>query len=529
MSIAPAFKQGRRSVRLGWILWSVAALIALELFYLAWGNFWLPRRFVGLAKRADLELRLTGFRTLYPGEFRLERMALSGGRFEFNATAQRVRGRLSLGSLLSSGYELVWFAASEVEVRVPSPAALVTALSQAADNAKAPIVQLGALSGPGDAPALRVAQASLDLRDLQLGGVRFRGPMKTFVHGLELRKDGVSLAADVHFSGLKVAHTPNPDATSSVLEGQLALRVGDGIQVTSKSTSPRLEIARLFGATSALGLVDARLDVMLRLGGRENTAPSTIELVGSVLRDESSGPNALIVRNPRLRLRLTDETGGAPKTELGHFELSSPRIELTVQQQRQQFSCKASGKLEQAAVEPFGIALSDTTIHVERGEPALGGALQGELVGMRATWSGISGLSLSGHLTASGSDAGTLLDLGQAAPGARWMLSEIEGTPFQLALELDDQRGVFALEDVAITTARDSANGAMYLSDTGLRGALLVQRASFQLGIVLSPEGMRLETQATDGWLRETLARLPTELPRPPQPESGLAHHQPQP
>ena len=67
---------------------------------------------------------------------------------------------------------------------------------------------------------------------------------------------------------------------------------------------------------------------------------------------------------------------------------------------------------------------------------------------------------------------------------------------------------LIALEDIALTTAADDASGALFLGDTGARGAFLFKRGKLKIGVEVEPDAMTLNLSAKRAWLTRSVAAL---------------------
>jgi hypothetical protein len=197
------------------------------------------------------------------------------------------------------------------------------------------------------------------------------------------------------------------------------------------------------------------------------------------------------------------------------------RGSLSAQSPSTDLFCSAAGAFEVDSEAPFrileqsqtSITFDSGTIHARRlgqqGVPSRpSSALSASLSLSRASWSHSAGFELGGTLTAQGADAGALLTLAHADPGARWMLNEVVGQPFTAQLQASLTSARLALEHVEIATDGVTADGAVAIADGGARGAFLVERGRLNLGVQVTKDGLQLRLAPPRVWLRQSLRPL---------------------
>ncbi|MEO6600436.1 MAG: hypothetical protein ABIQ16_11220, partial [Polyangiaceae bacterium] len=277
------------------------------------------------------------------------------------------------------------------------------------------------------------------------------------------------------------------------------------------------ELGALLGVNRDLSSTDGSLAVELSFMNDALASGSLLSLSSGELRAPavSFAPAGALFHELELKASLAEQAEtNAPR--LWDCDLNSPRVDLTLFGEPRRFSLHAAsrvGALFERA--PSTLTFSDGNVQAQRlpvpDEPAADRERKLELAlkGAHATFSEAEGFAIAGSLTASGSDAGSILRLTEADPALLWMLSELDRTPFDMEVDVSVQPSRMAFEGVTLTTKRDAAaHGALFVDDGGARGAFLVRRGRLQLGVHVAPSGMTLDMGVNGEWLSRSLQEI---------------------
>jgi hypothetical protein len=160
------------------------------------------------------------------------------------------------------------------------------------------------------------------------------------------------------------------------------------------------------------------------------------------------------------------------------------------------------------------IDVSDIAVVETSRGPALGAASAGRL-GMHAMLRVENALldaarvfEVAGRLYVRGDDAGIWLDLAGAPESVRWMLSELEGQPFEIEASLRACPTAVAFDGVRFQSGLMVGTGALRRAAEGWSGALQLRRGSFSLGISIAPGDVQTLLSPEPFWLDAERARL---------------------
>jgi hypothetical protein len=494
--------------------------LGAELVYVPLASWCLPSAFAALARRHDLELRVVHFRSWYPGDVRANSLVISGQDEGIALTSQAIRGRIELSPLLSGTLAFAFLKVSEVAATVTRRQ---TTLARGTEAVRPPSnVRYAGLLGLPDLERLRLDTAELDVRAVQVGTLRLAGRLVLRFEKTTVSTEGGRVHATATLRGVSA---PRPADERGEALGDLAGKFS--LELT-RSPTQALAPARWRGATrgelnwrtASLSdlldsgpdwvVTDARLAFELHGVGTTPAAGSFAELHARELRApplpfESCN---LVLREARIRVE-GDEPAGAPNQPGGSLSAQSPSADLFCGESAGAFAVEADTRFRLPESKDPSVALESGTIHARRSGPVApsgsSSALNVTLSLSRASWSRSTGLELGGALTARGPDAGSLLTLAHADPGARWMLNELVGQPFAAKLALSFSPARLAFERVELETDSVAANGAVAIGDDGAHGAFLVERGRLNLGVQVTAGGLRLETAPTRVWLRQSL------------------------
>ncbi|MEO8983309.1 MAG: hypothetical protein ABI548_27350 [Polyangiaceae bacterium] len=506
-------------------MWGLVAVAGLELAYLAVFNIWIPARLVAFAKRHELSLRLTGFRSLYPGDLRVAAMQLSGASQAFDITTEAVQGRMKLWALIGGSFDLASLQVANVRAHVKRPGELLLARAR---GSAAPTRVEAQEAGFGDLPGMqqiRVDRAKISVASAGLGALKLDGQVEVQVTRARLAEGGLEMQAFAHFLNVKATRASRDDAPLAALDGDVAWQIteregarrradGSRLSVRSSMRWRTANLGALLGTGPDIDARDAHLSVELRMNDGATRPGSYVELQSAELRapDLPVLLGAGVFRQARLRLDL-EAPKASPDHLTGSLSLHSADVEFAFHGQAQHFSIAGKTTIDDLDTSASSLRLSGGQFHAERAssrgvQAEAQQALHLVLKLDRAHWSSHSGLGLSGELLANGSDASALLALGPPDPGARWMLSELVLTPFNLRLDVRLRPELVSLQNIVLRTPRDDARGALYLGDAGARGVLLFQRGKLNIGVEVQPDTLNLNLGVDGAWLTRSLAAL---------------------
>jgi hypothetical protein len=123
----------------------------------------------------------------------------------------------------------------------------------------------------------------------------------------------------------------------------------------------------------------------------------------------------------------------------------------------------------------------------------------------QATLSPGEGLTFSGKLRAAGDDAAVLLDLAGADEAVRLTLSLLEDSPFTLAARISRRPSSTVLRDVDFGSAEAAlqARGTFFAGEETRRGAFVLRRDTFRLGITVHQDAVRTRFGVDEAWLSD--------------------------
>lgn len=224
-----------------------------------------------------------------------------------------------------------------------------------------------------------------------------------------------------------------------------------------------------------------------------------------------------------LELRVS---GDSSADGSGWMSLEGPRTTLTTPSRTIDFSLRTRLELQRWSVPdsgPFQVRLGDGLIEAsdiasrstgpsdvpaeKRGHTALRALLRVEAGRFAAP----DELTLLGRVHVKGADAGVGLDWANADAGARWMLAELIGQPFELEAALQLCGAGLTLDDIRLETGLTQGTGVLRSVGDESRGALVLRRGSLSVGVRLLPGGAQALLSPEPGWL----VKERSELDRP--------------
>ncbi len=214
-----------------------------------------------------------------------------------------------------------------------------------------------------------------------------------------------------------------------------------------------------------------------------------------------------------VQLRVSGESGEAGS---GWMALEGPQATLTTRGKTIDFALQARLELQHRGSEasgPLQLTLGDGVIDASdivltspqrprapaasRGDTGLRVILRVEAGRFVAP----GGLSVLGRAHVKGPDAGAGLDWANADAGARWMLDELVGQPFELEAALHLCDAGLEIDDIRVRSGVTQGEGALRYDDGAARGAVLLRRGALNIGVTLLPDGAQALLSPEPRWL----------------------------
>jgi hypothetical protein len=394
-----------------WIKWGLIAAVTLEVGYLAAFNVWLPARVLELARRYELSLTLTGFRTLYPGDLRVRAVRLSGPNQSFVIATNELQGRLKLWGLLRGSLELAWLSVAGAQAHLKNPSALLLACSGPQIGVRRRNVFRAASLVVPSVDRILVDRAAIEVVSAELGALKLNGIVELRITHARLAETGLQMRAFAQFPNLSAARASGEEAPVTALSGDLAWelspRSGAGAEAGGARTLLRgtmgwktANLGRLLGTGPGLDALDAHLALELRLVDGAARLGSYVQLDAAELRlpPLHPAPSGALFRQARLRMELAAQS--TPEEGLkGSFSLQSGDVEFGFHGQQQHFSLTGNAKIENLNASAPSLLLGAGKLHLQRGESRDPGAAAQQALSLvltldRAFWSSRSQLDL---------------------------------------------------------------------------------------------------------------------------------------
>lgn len=407
---------------------------------------------------------------------------------------------------------------------------------------------------PPTSDAVRIDEAELGLRTIRLGELVLGGPLEAQLTRIVIEAGHVSgeLAA-----APKAAHLGSSRVEGGLtVDGKLALvlsgssdpeaspwrRLSGTIELSA--SAPELKMG---GATALYRLHGARLQLQaaLREGaplpgsvGQLEIDGMSIELETSTLRAPSGavltasvkepdgelqvqfkgprlewGPGdaaASSLENPRLELELRTSSEAPPGVFAGNGRLSATQAELTLAGMRWALQLEGTAEVQSLDLQQLSgrivkgsLQARELRLQAEAGSWAKLG--QAHLAIHRAAWTPQQGVSLAGPLRGSGEDAGVFLQLFDAAPALRWMLSSLIQQPFTFSSELEIAPSSLSLQRVQVGAGKITGGGAFQVRSDRRLAAFLLRRGALRIGVSVNGDAIALHPAASEDWLTHAL------------------------
>ncbi len=514
--------------------WCAVTLVGLEVIYVLGMTAFLDKRLRSAAGDGGLDVRAISLRSWYPGDLRARSVSLIDERLGLKLTTGIAAARFDLLSLLRGSLRLKWLRLEGVALQVQS-------LDRVADFAQrdAPLEPVGSVHPPlmirggmfagastSTGKGMRIDRVHATLQRVQLESTRLNGTTTLTLETVHVAAAQVSFVGKAKCRGLSWTRTGDArELARASAELDFRWRPASG-------THARTNLERLDMTGSARGTVAeiARLlewpPAWLSTRGGRMTANWQVEH-GALLpqshfdfkADDAQGTAA----------PLTWSTPDGLDLSLEVVNAKSPRLELQLSSRAAYAHISRSSQAADAEGATFGMQLDAT---LERsGESGKFSLATGRLVARNVelgagtldpktpqlgfsldlsagSWSTVDGLRAAGELHGAGADAGLVVDLITTEPSVRLMFAELRQQPFHVSSRLEVRDAMLAFEHIAFEASSISAHGGLFLTDLPARGAFVVERGAFRIGLRLAQGLVETRFSPPRGWLDGSLASL---------------------
>lgn len=498
----------RRSRGLRWLVRIILALTVLEVAYLGIANLWVLPRLTDLATRSGYRVQHTGLSSLYPGDLRASVIEVTGWRIV--AKTHAVRGRMRLLSWLRGTVEVEWLEGNETKVRVQQASEPVAYAAPATSTIEAGSLLAGRI-GIRFSSGLILHRVHLRVREFDFSGVHLSGVNELYLGSLTVEGGRTRAEGRIELKGTEIERRTSPQLAGC--DGSLSLVIA-----TPDATPSNLHLHLKGALRGYIGDLGALLNAgpPLTLSGVEmhadldiqdgRLAPGSTLDVRSREADLARAVGALAPKGVRaldLHLHYALDQGQGPVAG-GQLSLRSPSIEIEQSTLGEIFSLTFDAQLHGLLQQLTRVTQATAVLSRNTATGTSGGLLRATLSVSEATFSRADGLQLSGRVDANGDDAGKLLDALRPEPAVKWMLADLEGSPFALSSNVAVDSGRIAFEKLTLSTRLASGTGGLFV-DARSRGAFLFERGSFAIGVEFDGQSAKLEQSPGEQWLSSAL------------------------